>query len=195
MMRSGGPDPEDWRKRTILFPPLPAGFGTDLTLVISGVELYDRVKQQQTGRDVPHSEVQGLWEIPLQLPEQEASVVIRVDGIIGLGNGRLVVESAVLSDAGLVITGHIQGIGPEQVPALRLEASLREADGRVQTPALARWGFGSARERVEFRFAVTTSAAATLQVSATEDPPPGAAAGALAGVAGNSGAFELDLSR
>ena len=192
VLRSGGPDPNDWRKQTLLFPVATGDFGRAVTLVIDGLEFYDRV-QQQTGKDVPHVEIDAKWEIPLVLPTSRAVTRLELAEAIDLGAARLVVEATTFGESGVVVLGRLEGVEPENVPALNIRASLKEPGKPAQTAVLARWGFGSQRERCEFRFATTTSDSATFEVLLRTDDAPGVNMNAVSNLDGRSGAIELRL--
>lgn len=119
------------------------------------VAYVDDLRAGRTPATLParHS-VRGVWQVSGQA-ELQPGEVRNLAAHAPYGPGRIVVERAVIAPdkASVTVTGHIEGMTPEELSVLQLApASLAAAGGSVEQFLGGRSGFGPGRASFELRF-------------------------------------------
>ncbi len=193
------PDQHQPRAQTWVFPPLSATT-SDLMLSIDGLRFWDRPRNPAvTGPDSPQpmAFVRTEFQVLLSWSGSPEQAVRHNVGHVSarFGPGMLAVDAFTVGPTRLVITGHLAGVDPDDVPNIELwPPQLTLADGRVLSPVGGRSGFGEQRAQFEFRFESAEADGATFRVpfKVSDHPHDAARANSLAAFSGSVATVRLD---
>jgi DNA-binding CsgD family transcriptional regulator len=188
--QSGSADPANPRLVTWEFPPLSLS-ATGFTLNATKFEVTNRAKASM-------KMVEGRWSIPVTLnaPVIASHAVAFPAGPQLSGLINVFLDSVDAGSDSIVVTGHFENLGFEEVPAATVTARLRQGTNE-KGPINLRLGFGAQREKFEMRFAaVHGEATLSIEVGAgpTNQYMDPTAVAALATKVATPGAAEFALT-
>lgn len=172
------PDQSKPRMQSWVFPPL-APHATGLVLSFEGVQIWNRPADPQSpgaSAAAAVTTLQASFKVPLKWSGTPEAAVHHdaVPANAPFGPGYLVVDSFTVGPTGSVVSGHVDGISPDDIPEILMwPSTLVLPGGRTVTAFAGGSGFGDGRAQFEFRFQAVELDGATLSVAFGVSDHPG----------------------